>query len=703
MAELETRSFEQLPEATTLSPDDIITMQSPNGPAKKIKVGQAFALFQNCDIAVETVADLTTDAAAIALPSQSLAVVYANPDPTESGYWVKTSVAGSGTWALTDIHYGYSAGYAAESKLAAHDAAEMRDLALAAASSRGYRPTLAAAIADFGVGDYFLSDDQEQVTDHPNELRLYRRVGAAPFYQDQGDEASPLGRSYLERPDGAKRIGFRRDILDATARPLSNKLEDTFSVKDFGARGNDQAIDTAAFQRAIAAARQNGADLYIPLGTYIIDQPLEILFNEAKRGLRIYSGNSGSYYGESRHATIRYTGDADFCVRIVGPDTGDGAPAFVSLDGLRFIGNNNCPGAVLIQRSWHVDLGSCSFIGFGNVDGGAITLRANGPTGFAGIVDIQKCTFSNCGRNVKLTGSTGGQINVLKITGCKGVDQKNAIVSDWGGQLPFTSNVKVRDCLWEGSIGVVIQSDGVAGSWTIEGGYIEDSNPLTPFKFEGGGNYGINVQGVFFRKSGLAAGQALTYIINGTDCNFAGNSSGFGNEVDRFSADFVACQNSYAAPADGISLTPYPIRMNNFIKDKAVTSNWFAQMPKGTGLFCGISSGDGWPGGTVCTIQDEFSQDNSLVRVSCNITINEKSPAGEQVLIGLLPERNGFYNRPFPVFTQNVAGDGPFFAVLPAGGVFATVYDRNRVPLNYQAAVSAGSYFEFTFDYLAQE
>lgn len=122
MAEIETRSFEQLPEATSLSPDDIITMQSPSGPAKKIKVGQAFALFQNCDIALETVADLTTDAAAIALPVQSLAVVYANPDATQSGYWLKTSAAGSGTWALTDIQYGYSAAYADQAK-GARDAA----------------------------------------------------------------------------------------------------------------------------------------------------------------------------------------------------------------------------------------------------------------------------------------------------------------------------------------------------------------------------------------------------------------------------------------------------------------------------------------------------------------------------------------------------------------------------------------------------
>lgn len=116
MIDIETRSFDQLPLATALAPTDLITMQPPEGPVRKISVGQVFALFQNCDIALETVAELTTNAAAIALPVQSLAVVYANPDATQSGYWVKTSAAGSGVWALTDIQYGYSAAFAGQAQ-----------------------------------------------------------------------------------------------------------------------------------------------------------------------------------------------------------------------------------------------------------------------------------------------------------------------------------------------------------------------------------------------------------------------------------------------------------------------------------------------------------------------------------------------------------------------------------------------------------
>lgn len=124
MVDIETRSYDQLPEATALTPDDLLTMQGPDaGPLKKISVRKAFQLLQSCDIAVEAVADLTTDAGAIALPVQSLAVVYANPDGTQSGYWVKTSAAGSGTWALTDIQYGNAAGYASQAEVAAAAAA----------------------------------------------------------------------------------------------------------------------------------------------------------------------------------------------------------------------------------------------------------------------------------------------------------------------------------------------------------------------------------------------------------------------------------------------------------------------------------------------------------------------------------------------------------------------------------------------------
>jgi hypothetical protein len=131
---------------------------------------------------------------------------------------------------------------AAEDAQAAAEIA--RDAAVAGASSEGYRPTIAAAITDFTVGQYFTSDDQGEVTAHPNELRLYLRTGTSPFYADQGDEASPLGRTLLDAE-----LTRRRRVIN---------VDDP----EYGAVGNCVPLgpglttgtdDTAAFNAAIDA------------------------------------------------------------------------------------------------------------------------------------------------------------------------------------------------------------------------------------------------------------------------------------------------------------------------------------------------------------------------------------------------------------------------------------------------------------------
>jgi hypothetical protein len=539
------------------------------------------------------------------------------------------------------------------------------------------------------AGDLFIVDD------HDGSLifREKKSVGSTQI-------AHIITPASLTAEDAAAKVFVNQPIIGASKRSLQDKLSENISVKDFGAVGDNATDDSDAFNRAIFAARSTGKDLYIPAATYLISSPINILFDKGSRGIRIFGSNSGSYYAENGSTTINYTNGKDYFINIVGADTGDGGPAFVRLEGLRIIGNDNPPGAILIRRSWHVDLRDCSFINFGNLHGGAVTLDADGPTGFSGIVDIERCTFANCGCNVKFTGSTGGQINVVRLVGCVGVGQHNAVSSDWRGAVPFTSNITIRDCLWEGSRGEVIRSDAVAGNWIIHGGYIEDSNPHTPIKFLGSANYGIIIQGVFFRKSSLANGQSLASIVRGINCNFTNNSSGFGDSEKAFSADFVDCIRSFASPADGVAITPYPVRMNNeTVKGGGVSSEWSRRMEKGSGFFCGISSGDGWPGGSVCDFQDEIRLDNGLVRVVGNITVTTKSQIGENILIGLLPFKNGSCRRCFPVYTKNVAGDNPFYGVVMPNQRFATVYDRNGVPLNYQKSISEGSYFEFVLDY----
>lgn len=269
MAEIETRSYEQLPEATSLSPTDIITMQSPEGPAKKISVARAFSLFQNCDAALETVADLTTDAAAIALPVQSLAVVYANPDPTQSGYWVKTSATGSGAWALTDIQYGYAAGYASQAgtakdaaETASIAASEFADLAeVAALTLDNIYADTAAGLAAVSEGGYFWTS---------NPLKLWRDVLGVAVEQD-----APATRAALGASDGALLVRWILDGSGPSARDLQSRLREGLigTVKDIDeAAGGGEDDDTAAIEAAFANREDAGKNLLFGKGTYVCAQ-----------------------------------------------------------------------------------------------------------------------------------------------------------------------------------------------------------------------------------------------------------------------------------------------------------------------------------------------------------------------------------------------------------------------------------------------
>lgn len=70
--------------------------------------------------------------------------------------------------------------------------------------------------------------------------------------------------------EGDALITVKQPLADSIARTLHDKNTDLVSVKDFGAKGDGAADDTAAFQRALASK----VNLYIPVGIYNISQTL---------------------------------------------------------------------------------------------------------------------------------------------------------------------------------------------------------------------------------------------------------------------------------------------------------------------------------------------------------------------------------------------------------------------------------------------
>jgi hypothetical protein len=68
---------------------------------------------------------------------------------------------------------------------------------------------------------------------------------------------------------GAAMVAFKQLGTGAVPRLLSDKLGDTISVKDFGAKGDGTTDDTAAVQACINAATAVGKETFFPGGTYL--------------------------------------------------------------------------------------------------------------------------------------------------------------------------------------------------------------------------------------------------------------------------------------------------------------------------------------------------------------------------------------------------------------------------------------------------
>lgn len=95
MSDLETRSIEQLPEATSVSPDALTAVQEPGGPVVRLKIRQLLGRLISTEEATPEEDDLQ---ALLDYPANSVGLVFADPDPAKNGWYRKTGASGSGNW-----------------------------------------------------------------------------------------------------------------------------------------------------------------------------------------------------------------------------------------------------------------------------------------------------------------------------------------------------------------------------------------------------------------------------------------------------------------------------------------------------------------------------------------------------------------------------------------------------------------------------
>lgn len=133
---------------------------------------------------------------------------------------------------------------------------------------------------------------------------------------------------------GSSLVGFTQPGVTAVARTVQARLRDTVSVKDFGAVGDGVTDDTATMQAAIDYAVANGRDLFIPDGTYIVNQ---LVYNSTSYA------NMPSIYGAGRNQTIikKKAGSTVGALLTVGAFASTNFMANVTIEGITFDGLNS--------------------------------------------------------------------------------------------------------------------------------------------------------------------------------------------------------------------------------------------------------------------------------------------------------------------------------------------------------------------------
>jgi hypothetical protein len=121
------------------------------------------------------------------------------------------------------------------------------------------------------------------------------------------------------------------------SRSVQVKLQETVSVKDFGATGNGTTDDSVAIRAAIAAVTTNGGEVYFPAGTYLVTAASGDTSNTA-----IYVPANVRIYGASQRGTLIIPGaNNTVCFRFTGLNGGienlqiNNPNAYTNVSGIR--------------------------------------------------------------------------------------------------------------------------------------------------------------------------------------------------------------------------------------------------------------------------------------------------------------------------------------------------------------------------------
>jgi hypothetical protein len=333
---------------------------------------------------------------------------------------------------------------------------------------------------------------------------------------------------------GASSVTFTQTGTGATARNAQVKLQETVSVKDFGAIGNGVANDTSAIQAAINYAAPLGVSVFVPAGTYKITAltlPLQ------HGGIEIYGEamNSGynmenAIYRGSVLVSTQATGNIISC---------DGGVAY-SNRGIRIRNLNirvsTIDYAIYIKRSPELNLLENLTVYNDHPSGGSglclescwVGTRVNGCAFNAAAIGANNIGI-NVFNDIKAGGVSIEDTNATKFAKCIriGGDVYQATLRNVGGEVgKYGFYIDGNDpkvlldtchCEFNTDIAVYIEKSG--GVTVTNSTFYRNAESASGVKAEiyvasGGGNYNYNTEVSNCNFFGLGTNVTAVYISN---------------------------------------------------------------------------------------------------------------------------------------------------------------------------------------------
>ncbi len=154
------------------------------------------------------------------------------------------------------------------------------------------------------------------------------------------------GTQYAVVTSGGGSSNYNQGGTGAVTQPVTAKLQQTLSVKDFGAIGDGAhlAADTAGLKAAVAAAAGTGKAVYVPAGSYLLDNSAGPVLSGAQNVVIYGDGPSSSLVCQTVGASdcVASTGAAGFGLLNLAISFGPTATARTSGYALNVQSCNNC-------------------------------------------------------------------------------------------------------------------------------------------------------------------------------------------------------------------------------------------------------------------------------------------------------------------------------------------------------------------------